>query len=315
MSESCYNKILENIKSNLVPKVEYEESQLEIERLKSELQNAKEDLKTMESKFAEQKLKIEIYQAEKECLESENKTLKLKSNELSLKLKLKTNQHDSLLSSGKTDCNSNNSEKICIGTQTVKQEPTEIGIVNVPTSSSSGIGTKRQNSESANVERRKIHRIKTSNSKEKKSNKSSSRSISTRESIRKERNFSCERCLRDWGDNVHDKFDENPNKDEVPDPKRKISTFTNIKDYKHHVANDHKANRLAIVEPCKENSCIQWRDAWHEHGDIICKICDLSFKHQKHHDQHIEIEHMGHHMTNKQFYDLYLKYDVAFPQE
>ena len=105
---------------NLVPKVKYEEAQLEIERLKSELtkclkcykmhkmlQNTKMDLKALESKYEEQKLKIEIYQAEKECLESENKTLKLKSNELSLKLKLKTSHYDSLLSSGKTDCKSN----------------------------------------------------------------------------------------------------------------------------------------------------------------------------------------------------------------
>ena len=40
MSENCYNEIFETIKSNLVPKALYEESQLEIERLKSLLEKA-----------------------------------------------------------------------------------------------------------------------------------------------------------------------------------------------------------------------------------------------------------------------------------
>ena len=309
MSESCYNKIFENIKSNLVPKVEYEEAQLEMERLKSELKNTKEDLKALGSKYEEQKLKIEIYQAEKECLESENKTLKLKSNELSLKLKLKTNQYDSLLLSGKTDCKSNDTEKMSTGSQTIKEEPTEIGIVNIPTSSS-GIGKKRPSPESANFETRKIHK-----SKEKKPEKSNSRSINTRKSIRNERKFSCKRCLCDWGNKVQKEFGENPNKDGVPDPKRVISTFSNIKDYKHHLSNVHG---LIYTAFCEDNSCTLWKDHndymdMRPHGDIICKICDLSFKYQKHHDQHMEIEHVGHRMTNKQFFDLYLKYEDTLP--
>ena len=202
------------------------------------------------------------------------------------------------------------------GSQSIKEEPTEIGIVNIPTSSSSGIGTKRPNPESANVETRKIHRIKANTPKEKKSKKNSSSSIKTRKFTRVEQNFSCERCLRDWGDKVQDKFDGNPNKAGVPDPKRTISNFSNIQDYKHHVTSFHDTYHIAINDPCEESSCIRWR--CHitikevPHGDIICKICDLSFKHQKHHDQHIEIEHMDHHMTNKQFYDLYLKYDHSF---
>ena len=123
--------------------------------MRSELKNAKEDLKRMKSNYEEQKLKIDIIQAEKECLESEKKTFELKFNELSLKLKLKTNQYDSLLSSEKTDCESNDTELMSSGTQTVKEEPHEIGIVNNPTSTSSRIGTKRTNSDSDN-ERKKI---------------------------------------------------------------------------------------------------------------------------------------------------------------
>ena len=143
MSESCYNEIFENIKSNLVPKAQYEESQLEIERLKSELENVKENLKRTESKYEKQQLRIGIIEAEKECLESEKKTFQLKSNELSLKLKLKTNQFDSLLSTRKTSCKSNDPQKISTGTQTVKEEPTEIGIVNVPASLTSRSGTNK----------------------------------------------------------------------------------------------------------------------------------------------------------------------------
>ena len=108
---------------------------------------AEEDVKRMKSKYEDEKLRIEIIQAEKECLQSKMKTLELKSNELSLKLKLKTKQYDALVSSRKTDCKSNDSENISIGTQTVKEEPTEIGIVNNPCSSRSSpdIGSKRSN--------------------------------------------------------------------------------------------------------------------------------------------------------------------------
>ena len=142
MSENQYNAVFETIKSNLVPKVELGKCILESKRLKLDLENAKEELKKIKSKYEEEKLKNDIIQAEKECLEAEKKTFELKFNEISLKLKLKTNQYDSLLSSGTTDCKPTDTDKISIGTQTVKEEPQDIGIVNIPTSTSD-IGKKR----------------------------------------------------------------------------------------------------------------------------------------------------------------------------
>ena len=46
MSENCYNEIFENFKSNLVPKFLYEESQLEIKRLKLVLETEAERLQS-----------------------------------------------------------------------------------------------------------------------------------------------------------------------------------------------------------------------------------------------------------------------------
>ena len=216
MSESCYNEIFETIKSNLVPKKQYEECQLEKTHLKSELEIAKEELKKMKLKYEEEKLKNDIIQAEKECLESEKKTLDLKFNEISLKLKLKTNQYDSLLSSGKTDCIPTVSAK----THTMKEEPSEIGIVNVPASSSLSIGTKRTSSFSANHQRQKAKRKKTT--------RSDGTTRNTRKSTKNERKFTCEDCIDSWGEKILADFGGNPDHEDAPDPRQSISMFSSF---------------------------------------------------------------------------------------
>ena len=307
MSENCYNEIFETIKSNLVPKALYEESKLEIERMKTLLQKAEKK----QEKFEEQKLRIDIIQAEKvsleaekEKLEAEKKTFELKFNEISLKLKLKTNQYDSLLSSGKTDSKSNATEKISTGSQTIKQEPTEIGIVNVPASSMSspGIGSKRPNSVSADEQRKIAKRKKTANTPR-----------NTRESTQNRSKFTCEECIDDWGLKIERDFGGDPNEKGAPDAKQFISTFNTFADYKNHVIDAHDS---AGVTFCKERSCLHEDDhdkfSKASHGDIICKICDLSFKFQQHHDHHMEIAHADPNMTKKQFFDLYLKYSYDF---
>ena len=307
MSENCYNEIFEMIKSNLVPKALYEESQLEIERLKTLLQKAEQK----QEKYEEQQLRIDIIQAEKvsleaekEKLEAEKKTFELKFNEISLKLKLKTNQYDSLLSSGKTDCKSNDTERISAGSKTIKEEPTEIGIVNVPASSMSspGIGSKRPNSVSADEQRKIAKRKKTANT-----------SRNTRESAQNRPKFTCEECIDDWGLKIERDFGGYPNEIGAPDAKQFISTFNTFADYKNHVIDAHDS---AGVTFCKERSCLHEDDhdkfSKASHGDIICKICDLSFKFQQHHDHHMEIAHADPNMTKKQFFDLYLKYSYDF---
>ena len=318
MSESCYIEIFESIKSNLMPRANYEEAQIEIERLKSELATAEEktakvieNLTLRRSKYEEQKLRFDILQAEKESLEaeketleSEKKTFELKFNEISFKLKLKTNQYDSLLSSQKTDCKSNDTERISARSQTIKEEPTEIGIVNVPASSMSspGIGSKRPNSVSADEQRKIAKRKKTANT-----------SRNTRESAQNRPKFTCEECIDDWGLKIERDFGGDPNEKGGPDAKQFISTFNTFADYKNHVIDAHDS---AGVTFCKERSCLHEDDhdkfSKASHGDIICKICDLSFKFQQHHDHHMEIAHADPNMTKKQFFDLYLKYSYDF---
>ena len=313
MSESCYNDIFENIKSNLVPKLQYEKSQLEINHLKSELKNSQEELKQMIAKYKEEKLINDIIQsekesleAEKEKLEAEKKIFELKLNEFSLKLKLKTNQCDSLL--GKTS----------IGTQIVKQEPQDIGIVNVPTSTSE-IGTKRTSSVSADDQRKKAKRKKI-----------------IRKSTKNDRKicvsqlFTCEECIDIWGEKIEEDFDGDPDREGAPDPRQSITAFSSFEALLNHEKDVHfdedEEELFWWKKRCNEKSCLQREghskptskyNGWYwdsggrtcaPHGKNICRICDLSFKFKKHLDQHVATGHANHDMTNKQFYDVYLKY-------
>ena len=297
MSESCYNEIFETIKSNLVPKKQYEECQLEKNHLNSELENAKEELKNMKLKYEEEKLKNDIIQAEKECLESEKKTL-------DLKLKLKTNQYNSLLLSGKTDCIPAVSALIPT-VPALKEEPSEIGTVNVPASSSSSIGTKRTSSFSANDQRQKAKRKKTT--------RSDSTTRNTRKSTQNERKFTCEDCIDLWGGKIEADFGGNPDHKDAPNPRQSISVFSSFQAFKTHSNNVHGYDQAVF---CDEKNCSLYRghntSGWYggcaPHGENICRICDLSFKFKKHLDRHVATGHADHDMTNKQFYDLYLKY-------
>ena len=301
MTENQYNEVFETIKSNLVPKVELVKSKLENDHLKSELENAKEELKKIKLKYEEEKLKNDIIQAEKESLESEKKTFELKFNELSLKLKLKSSQYDSLLSSEKTGCKSTMSAE----TQTVKEEPTEIGTVNVPASSSSGIGTKRTSSVSADDQRKKTKRKKTVRS-------NSTTGAGTLKSIQNERKFTCEECIDLWGEQIEEDFGGDPDREDAPDP-RQISAFSSFEALKTHHVNVHNGVRELF---CEKKSCLHYKEHSEKrgpHGKNICGICDLSFKFKKHLDQHVASGHADHDMTKKQFYDLYLKYkDSAY---
>ena len=302
MSENQYNAVIEAIKSNLVPKVELGRSKLESKGLKKELEKAKEELKKMNSKYEEEKLKNDIIQAEKECLEAEKKTFELKFNEISLKLKLKTNQYDSLLSAGKTDCKPTESAE----NHTMKAEPNEIGIVNVPDSSSSSIGTKRTSSVPADDQTKKAKRKKTT--------RSDSNTRNNRMSTRNERKFTCEYCIVKWGVKIERDFGGDPDKENAPDPRQIISTFSSFEALKNHNINDHYAVGELF---CEEKSCLDYEehsnlDLYAPHGENICEICDLSFKFKKHYDQHVATGHANQDMTNKQFYDLYLKYQNGY---
>ena len=146
MSESNYNEVFEAIKTNLVPKTQYEASQREVLFLKDNYRDLMEEWKNMKSKYEEQKLTIEILQAEKESLEAEKKTFEVKVKEVSLKLKEKTYQYES-------QKNALNTEKISTGSQTIKEEPQEIGVVNVPASCSSSKANSKRTSKRTHSQR------------------------------------------------------------------------------------------------------------------------------------------------------------------
>ena len=295
MSENCYNEIFETIKSNLVPKMIYEQSQLEIENLKSVLGKTQADLQRIKSKYEEQILKNEIIQAEKESLEAEKKTFELKFNEISLKLKLKTNQYDSLLSSRQTDCNPSQT-----GSQTAKEEPNEIEIASsIPENGAKRTSLEPENDKSANrrSKRKKIEKFSQS--------------------------FTCDDCLAEWGEHVDYYCGGDPDKNCAPDPKKTSWTFSSFEAFKNHKMERH---HVGDEEPlCEDKGCLQLKghsdlpaippyNRWTTiewfapHGEIICKNCDLSFKYQKHHDQHVETVHADNDMSNRVFYALYLQY-------
>ena len=290
MSESSYQKVFEVIQSSLVPKSQYDDLQNEVACLKSEFESVRNEWK---SKFEEQKLAMDILQAEKESLESEKNTFESKFKEVSLKLKQKTNQYDSLLKSTETT-----------GTQTIKEEPIEIGIVNVPTSSSSHrneysvkTGMKRSNSNLDDDKRKTSKRIKNS--------KSNNVKRKNRKSVQTKRNFSCYKCMESWGDDIS-QFGADPTKIGAPDPKQKIPTFTSFTDYKNHFISVHDGYIAEFIEnPCL--SCLHGAGHCIEmHGEIKCEICSLSFKSKADHDFHKRFEHADIiSMNNNEIYELY----------
>ena len=312
MSEQKYNKVFEFIKLNLVPKPHFDELQKEVVRLKSALENASNEVGKLKLECQEQKETIEILQAEKESLEAEKeslaaekKTFEVKFNEVALKLKQKTKQYNSLKSTEKSErknCGPKDIEKVSVGTQTIKEEPKDIEIENFRKT-----GAKRKHSSRDDAQRVKAKR--------KKSMLSNSDPIlqAARKSAKK---FSCESCLDDWGLAIKHDYRGDPDQCDAPDPKQNIQTFSSFEDYKdHHIA----AHALSIEDLCEEKSCHLYSDhndqgLW-PHGDISCKICGLSFKVQKHHDEHMKFEHADiNNLKNKEIYDLFLKYQGVSDQ-
>ena len=320
MIEQKYTEVFEFIKLNLIPKNQFDESQKEIFRLKSALDNATEKLNEMQLECEEQKDTIDIIQAEKDSLQAEKenleatkKTFEVKFNEVSLKLKQKTKQYDFLLKSQTK--NQKDAESITAGIQKIKEEANEIRIVNVPSStparqngSTTKTGTKRVHSSKDDIQRTKAKRKKSMLSKE--------ADPSSRTTTKPTHKFSCESCLDNWGLEIKYHYLGNPEKRDAPDPKQNIQTFSSFEDYKnHHIV----AHSLSLEYVCKEESCHLYSDhndqgLW-PHGDINCEICNLSFKLQKHHDEHMKFEHADINMlSNKETYDLFLKYQGVSDQ-
>ena len=154
-----FEKVFEDLKtiqSKVVPKAKYEESQKEVEKLKSLLEVANgqvrglvEELKNVRTKCdsekeelrqktkiansktlkeiaelkvqrEEQKLKFDVVEAEKKRLEAESNNWEARYNEINLKLKLKNHQFNLLSADGEKSKNGE-AQKRTAGTQTIKK--------------------------------------------------------------------------------------------------------------------------------------------------------------------------------------------------
>ena len=189
-------------------------------------------------------------------------------------------------------------EKQSAGTQTMKEEPKEIGVVNVASSSPAvKTGVKRANSSQNEHQRTAAKRKKTS--------KSDSNSRITRRSTAK---FICEYCLDDWGREIMHSHRGNPDESDAPHPKHMISTFSNIKSYQDHLVSAHF---FSWDNFCNEKNCKEYKDhgkRYNPHGDIICKICSVSFKNHEDHEEHLQVGHIDFN-NKKQIYQIYVKYN------
>ena len=308
--ETVYKAMKIEIESYLVPRKLYDESQNQLSLLKSELEIAKSDLRKLKSEHSQlnetynqlkderlgDTLKIDVLQAEMKAVEAEKKTFEVKFDAVSSKLKLKTHEYDSLVKSKPKSQDikifvtqeSQNVRRKSIGTQTIKHEAEEIGVVNVPASLSSQpksppakTGTKR----TSHDDDRKI-------TKAKRKKTDSTTRLSTKSTENNEK-ITCFDCLVGWGIDVKMNHDGDPDKTGVPNLKETISTFSSFDDYKNHLFGMHD------VQPfnCSD-------------GGSTCKICGLKFSKKRHLDLHVDLEHMNlTDITNKQVFDIL--YSVA----
>ena len=303
MTDEKYNEVFELIKINLMPKNQFDESQKEVSFLKSALECATNDLKKMNSQYEEQKLANDILQAEKQSLEAEKKTFEFKFNEVSLKLKQKTFQYDSLLNSQRNGCKPKVIDQGSTGTQKVKEEHQEIGKVNFPISSSS-----RQDELATKTGTKRTHSSIGPGAKRTKTEIFDSKSQTNRELAKNKQIFNCFNCLDNWGRKICIDFDEDPDADGAPDLQQKIPIFSSFLALKDHYLTIHDAEDCC----CEEIDCLLYRghngdDNW-PHGDIQCRICNLSLKYKDDLDKHMQFDHIDHsRMSNKEIYDLWLK--------
>ena len=315
MSEQTYSKVFQLIQECLVPKTQLEEYQNKILHLESMLEKANIEVEKLKSESSEQKLSLEITQAEKESLQAVMKAAQVKFKEVCLKLKQKTQQYDSLLRS--QNCRElMNTKKLpaLSGIPNVKQEP--IGLVNLPlslpskpnalklstqpksTKKSEGTtpkdtaiktGTKRQNTTADDSSKIEAKRTKVE--------KSITLSQFTRQSVKSIQPFNCEECLLAWGKHIEYNFQGDPANNLVPDPKQKIETFSSFQAYADHMSDTHGCEKDSVT------------DYYCYRGNAYaCKFCDCRFEFKMNLDTHLEFEHANTNLTNRQFFDLYLKY-------
>ena len=371
MEEINFEKVFEDLKtiqSNVVPKSQFEEAQLEIERLKLLLQDAygqvetladdlaavrtkanaleteKEELiknlkmanlesglilkefEKLKAQHEEDKLKVDLINAENKRLQLSFQSWKSNNDVLTWRLKLKSHQLDSLNANIRK--NDSPEKRHCsIGTQTIKEEPESIGVVNVPGSCSSRkmgadvpkssttatamhskletrkslnakakVGEKRKNFQPANQERRKSQRI-----------------------IPKQ--FVCETCIYDWGKEFE--FQRGFSHENLPNPIDHISTFLSSRQLRLHMTEKHNYDEIYHGSICADKNCLQFNNrkqpeyncvSQFPHGDIVCDTCKVTFKFEQDLNRHVQLVHcniseMGRSYFRKLYAD-FLKFPI-----
>ena len=275
----------------------------ESEKLKSDHSQLTETYNQLKDERLGDGLKIDVLQAEMKAFEAEKKTFDVKFDAVSSKLKLKTHEYDSLIKSKAKSQDikifvtpESQVQKSSIGTQTIKQEPEEIGVVNVPASSSSQPkpppakpGTKRT---SSNDDNRKITKAKRK--------KIDSTTRLTRKSTGNKPKFTCMDCHYDWGSDVVENHIFDPDKTGVSNPRHTIQTFSSIDDYKIHRHEVHDAIYTELVNHYQ---------SYNGRTDCTCKICGLKFTNKDVHDMHVDLDHINlTGMSNQEIFGLYMKY-------
>ena len=328
-------------------KIELQNARKDSNKTKLELEKARNIIQKIKlaykSNYDKQKMAMDIIKAQNERLEAENeklitemKTFQGKLNDFQSILTQKTLEYAYLLKQSEWSHWSGNSspqktKRMSTRSQTIKETPKEIGTVNVPASLPSvpkltvKLGTKRthtvandqgQSSRTPTLDdakRRKYYR------EFNKVNQNILPFTGQRPDSEKPI-FTCEACVANWAGVIQRDFGGDPYKKDAPNPR--IRLFSIFEAYREHVLCAHR-NPIFHLPMCEKKSCL--RDKCHNltatnnppryidgpHGDIICKICDLSFELKEHHDRHLEIEHFCYDknvMSRKQIFDIYMKY-------
>ena len=318
MDGANFEKVFEDLKtiqSKVVSKAKYEESQNEVEKLKSLLEVANgqvrglvEELKNMRTKRdsekeelrqkmkianskilkeiaelkaqrEEQKLNFDVVEAEKKRIEAESNNWEARYNEINLKLKLKNHQLKSMSADGRKSKTSE-AQKRSTGTQTIKNEPVlSIGTVNVPSSTEqTSPSSVQKNPKSAVVRGPSLEACFNMQAKlgiKRKRFESESPERRISERLNKQKIFNCADCIAEWAD----EFEERQLIGESLDPMKYISKFPSAEKLKLHMIEKHFWKVDAF---CKEKNCLQADDKYifnncFPHGDLVCDTCEKTF--------------------------------------
>ena len=361
MEEINFEKVFEDlktIKSNVVPKSQYEEAQLEIERLKSLLQDAYGQVKTLaddlvavrakanaletekeelnknlkmanlesglilkefeklKAQHEEDKLKVDLIEAENKRLQVSFQSWKANNDVLTWRLKLKSHQLDSL----NANIQKNDSpEKLhcSIGTQTIKEEPESIGVVNVPASCSSRKMDVPKSSTTATTTQSKLETRKSLNAKPQVGAKRKSFQPSNQERRKSQRiipkSFVCETCIYDWGKEFE--FQRGFSHENLPNPIDHISTFLSSRELRLHMAEKHNYVEVYHGSICADKNCLQFNNrkrpeynciSQFPHGDIVCDTCKVTYKFEEDLNRHVQLVH-----SNDNFRKVYTKFRLT----